>query len=137
MAIRHIYNFAGGSNELASANSWVLDNYTPGDLNGAPGDKAFYFSDVPGTKVTLDLSAVGNINASYCDFTDLNVVNGIIYADLATCTGQNDSGVIFKLFQATNPLNPAQIYENIGGGIVISIPQNVLSIMAGNIFINI
>jgi hypothetical protein len=88
----------GASEEIFPiADTTLFLEYVAGDLDGAEGAIASYKSDTPGSQATIDLTDVGDIDpVSHCDFTDINVIGGIIYAD-DTCTGwdQNNDGIVF------------------------------------------
>jgi hypothetical protein len=98
MAIIHISRLIcdpGSENEFDSSNSYVFDAYEREDFDGELGDLVYFYSDIPGTQVILDLSTIGDISVSFIDFQDINFINGTVYVD-NTCVweGQNNSGII-------------------------------------------
>lgn len=94
-------------NEFAIADTWIIDAYVAGEWNGNSTYKAYFYSDTSGTQATISLSSIGDIYTSYCDFTDINFVSGIVYAD-STCTweDQNNSGIV--LYAA--PISSGDVY---------------------------
>jgi hypothetical protein len=84
----------GASEEIFPiADTTLFLEYVAGDMNGLEGAIATYKSDTPGSKATIDLSTVGNINnVKYCSFIDLNIIGGVINCGEG-CTVENCSGV--------------------------------------------
>jgi hypothetical protein len=123
-------------NVFAIADTWIIDAYTPGDWNGAAGNLAKFYSDTPGSQATIDISAIGSLNVSYCDFKDIKFTGATVYADL-TCTGNtaNNSGIVFSLAPAPfNPLKPAMFYVTMGGNLYLELPAQKITMVIGNTF---
>lgn len=85
------------SESFVAGDIYIFEGYLSGDLNGVDGAIASYLSLTSGFQAFWDLSLVGDIYASYCSFTDINVISGVVYAD-NTCEGinSNNSGIIFS-----------------------------------------
>ena len=85
----------GSQNQFAIADTWVIQGFTPGDFTGTLGNLVYFYSDTPGSQVTIDISAITTIYVSYASFQDINFTGGTVYAD-ATCINLGDnSGIQF------------------------------------------
>ena len=73
-----ISNESGDVIELGSGNTYILDVYTDGDFDGTQNKHSLIKSDTYGSTVILDLSVVGNITVRYCDFSNINIINGTV-----------------------------------------------------------
>ena len=87
-------------NEFGISDIWVIDSYNPGDWNGIISNISLFYSDTPGYQFTLDLSNIGNVSVSYCNFQDVNVIGGIIFADETCSDLGNTSGISWAMSNA-------------------------------------
>ncbi len=95
----------GSQNQFAIANTYVIQGFTPGEWSGTSGNLVYFYSDTPGSQVTIDISAITTIYVSYASFQDINFVGGTVYTN-STCVNLGDNSGIVSI----SPYVPPQIF---------------------------
>lgn len=101
MATIHIASLScapGTTNDFKAGDTYIIDGYTAGEWNGTDGNLVKFLSDTPGSRATIDITAIGNFSVSYIDFKDVAIIGGTITADI-TCVGRdaNNDGILWPV----------------------------------------